>query len=390
MIKKSVLWLHKWLGLIIGLIIFIISVTGCIYVFYDDLKTTIYPERYSIQDRVMPASMQALPLTELITIANNHLPKNEKVTRVDLYPAKNRTWVFRANKTDKSKILYNEYTVYYKRVFINPYNGKVQFVENTKYEFFQVLLQLHQTLLLGSKVGKTIVSVSTILFMILTISGVVLWWPKKWKKKLVKKAIWVDFSVKWKRLVYDLHNVLGFQTFLLALIVAYTGLIFAFPGLKKSTIQFFNTVSISSKNNNSVQSSNKIILQPSNILNQSLTYALSKHPTADMMSIRLRDEEEKEQDVQVRLEKGKTSVFKWYYFDKSSGELTNLKSSKDQNLGDQIAGMNYDLHTGGIWGYPTKILAFIVSFICASLPVTGAIVWWNKRPKKKKKKIVAK
>ena len=75
--------------------------------------------------------------------------------------------------------------------------------------------------------------------MILTISGVVLWWPKKWKNKLVKKAIWVDFSVKWKRLVYDLHNVLGFQTFLLALIIAYTGLIFAFPGLKKSTIQFF-------------------------------------------------------------------------------------------------------------------------------------------------------
>lgn len=388
MIKKSIIWLHKWLGLTVGLIIFIVSITGCICVFYDDLKATIYSERYIIQDKVIPVNMQVLPLSQLIEIANKNLPEKQKVSRVDLYPAKDRTWIFRATKTDKNKMFYHENMVYYKRVFINPYNGKVQYVENTKYEFFQVVLQLHQTLLMGKTVGKTIVSVSTIIFIVLTISGLVLWWPKKLKKKIIKKSVWIDYSVKWKRLVYDLHNVLGFQTFLFALIIAYTGLIFAYPSFKDFSINLFNLVDNPTNRNDKKE--NTIKLNPQNILNESLIFSLKKHPNADMMSIRLRDKDEDEQDVQVRLSKGKTSNFEWYYFNQSSGELTNTKSSKNLQLGNKIAGMNYDLHTGGILGYPTKILAFIVSFVCASLPVTGAIFWWNRRPKKKKKAVIRK
>lgn len=385
MIKKSILWLHKWLGLIVGLIIFVVSITGCIYVFYDDLKMVIYPDRYSIQENKMPANKQALPLVDLIEIANNSLPKNEKVTRVDLYLEKDRTWVFRANKTDKDNTLYSNYMVYYKRVFIDPYNGKVQFVENTKYEFFQVVLQIHQTLLLGKNVGHTIVSISTIIFIILTLSGLVLWWPKKWKKKLVKKAVWVDFSVKWKRLVYDLHNVLGFQTFIIVLIIAFTGLIFSYPSLRELTATSVNSITNTENDNELLPIDKNVTLNPNYLLNESLIYAMKKNPDADMMSVRLRDKDE-EQDIQVRLGKNKTSVFRWYYFDQSTGELLKIKSSENQGLGDDLVGMNYDLHTGAIWGYPTKILAFIVSFICASLPITGAIVWWNKRPKKKRVK----
>lgn len=386
MIKKAILWLHKWLGLAVGLIIVVVSITGCIYVFYDDLKMVIYPDRYSIQENNMPADMQALPLANLIEIANNNLPENEKVTRVDLYLEKDRTWIFRASKTDADKTLYHNYMVYYKRVFINPYNGKVLFVENTKYEFFQMVLQLHQNLLLGKKVGHTLVSISTIIFIILTLSGLVLWWPKKWKKKLVKKSVWVDFSVKWKRLVYDLHNVLGFQTFIFALLIAFTGLIFSYPGFKKFTATTINAITNTKTENKLVGAEQNVTLNTNNILNESLVYAIAKNPNADMMSVRLRDSDE-DQDIQVRLEKNKTSVFKWYYFSQADGKLLNVKSNTNQGIGDGLIAMNFDLHTGYIWGYPTKILAFIVSLICASLPITGAIVWWNKRPKKKKKKI---
>ena len=387
MFKKSVLWLHKWLGLVVGLIIFVVSVTGCIYVFFDDIKTIIYPERYMIQEK--SSNAQVKPLSELIEIANAALPNQEKVTRVDLYLAKDRTWVFRANKTDKDKILYSNYMVYYKRVFVDPYNGKVQFVENTKTEFFHVVLQLHQTLLLGKSLGKMIVAISTIIFMVLTISGLILWWPKKWKRKMVKKAVWVDFSVRWKRLVYDLHNVLGFQTFIFALIIAFTGLIFAFPGLKKSTAEFFNQMSDVEKSSELIAQKKSVKLNPNQLLNESLLFAMKENPNADMMSVRLRDPDE-QKDIQVRLDKGKTGIFKWYYFDQNTGELANVKSNENQGFGDDLVSKNYDLHTGGVLGYPTKILAFIVSFICASLPVTGAIVWWNKRPKKKKKKPIGK
>jgi uncharacterized iron-regulated membrane protein len=44
--------------------------------------------------------------------------------------------------------------------------------------------------------------------------------------------------------------------------------------------------------------------------------------------------------------------------------------------------MNYDIHVGAILSLPGKILAFFASLICASLPVTGFIIWWGRRKKK--------
>ena len=49
--------------------------------------------------------------------------------------------------------------------------------------------------------------------------------------------------------------------------------------------------------------------------------------------------------------------------------------------------MNYDLHVGQVLGLPGKIIAFLASLICASLPITGFIIWWGKRNKSKNKKV---
>ena len=76
MIKAGLLWLHKWLGLFTGLVVFIVSLSGCFYVFYDELKLIVYPQKYYTQDSVGENS-KLLPLTQLIDIAQNALPKGE-------------------------------------------------------------------------------------------------------------------------------------------------------------------------------------------------------------------------------------------------------------------------------------------------------------------------
>ncbi len=378
MLRKFSLWLHKWLGLVTGLVIFIVSITGCIYVFYDELKIITYPDRFLIGEPSNPQATRK-PLTELFAIADAALPEGEKINRVDIYAAKNRTWVFRAMKLDQNKILYSDQTVYHKRVYINPYSGRVQFVENSKNEFFQLMLQLHRTLLLGTA-GQMIVAVSTVIFLLLCFSGLILWWPTKWKKKMVKKAVWVNYSVKWKRLVYDLHNVLGFQTLIFAVIIAFFGLTFSFPGLKKFSAELLNSKTEIKDNQDDERLKRTLRLQGGNILDQAVFTALRLHPNADQLSVRLREPDE-DQDVQVRMEENKTGVFKKYAFNQQSGKLSDVKSSDNLKAGDYLMSQNFDLHTGSIGGLPTKILAFIVSLVCASLPVTGTIVWWNKRPK---------
>lgn len=384
MVKKSILWLHKWLGLLSGLVVFIVSLTGCIYVFYDDLKVVFYPAKYYIEEQSQHSlSAEALPLSSLTDIAQQVLPKGEDITRIDLYPVKNRTWIFRAVKTNEEALTYAGYFKYNKRVFIDPYTGKVQAIENSKTEFFQLVLQLHMNLLLGKKIGHIVVSVSTILFLVLTITGLVLWWPKKWKIKTLKKGLSFDFSVKWKRLNYNLHNVLGFYSLLFALLLGFTGLLFSYPSLKEFYAKSFNK--LSSDEGTADKHFNIIPQKSPASLDNALVYTLAKHPSADIMSVRLKKNEDLH-DIQVRLLKNRTGDFVWYYFNKQDGQISKIKSSDETKLGDWLAGMNYDIHTGAFGGIFTKVLYFLASLVCASLPVTGFIIWLNKNKKTKKRR----
>tara|TARA_R110002153_G_C13303097_1_gene495833 strand:- start:893 stop:1258 length:366 start_codon:yes stop_codon:yes gene_type:complete len=56
----------------------------------------------------------------------------------------------------------------------------------------------------------------------------------------------------------------------------------------------------------------------------------------------------------------------------------------EASFGDKVMRMNYDLHVGAIAGLPGKILAFFLSAIIASLPITGFMIWWGRKNKNKK------
>ncbi|MDM1294561.1 PepSY domain-containing protein [Sphingobacterium sp. N143] len=387
MLKKIILWLHKWCGIITGIVVFILGTTGCIYTFQDELKLWAYPEKYMISDTSV--TVAPLPLSTLLSNAQNSLGKDQKITRIDLYPAKNRTWIFRALKTDETAFGHWNYYSYFKRVFINPYTGKVQHIENSKTEFFQLMLQLHLNLLLGKKYGHPIVGWSTTLFVLILLSGIILWWPKKWKGKTLRRSLWLDTKVKWKRLNHDLHNVIGFYSLLVGLIFAITGLLFTFPTFKNIYINAFNAFSKTENTAKAVHNA-PLPLRYDHVQDNALVYAMAQYPRAEMLSIRLKKESDQEIDIQVRRYEKRTGVFHWLYFDPKTAHLTHVKSGDQLPLGDKLATLNFDLHTGSIGGLITKVIAFIFSLFCASLPITGYMIWLNKSRKKKKKKLSTK
>ncbi len=366
-------WLHRWLGLLTGMVVCIVSLTGCVYVFQEELREWLYPQKYFI-----PEGDQALlPLSALKERAQQALGDSEKISRVDVYPGPDRTWVFRAVKTREDALGHWNYYTYYKRVFMNPYDGNVVEIEDSRNEFFQLVLSLHMNLLLGHRYGKPIVGYATLLFVVLAISGIVLWWPKKWKKKSVKRSLWLKWNAKWKRLNYDLHNVLGFYSLPLGLLVGWTGLVFAFPWIDTATQNLFNRFSASEVRATAVSQS--VALPSEQLLDHALTYSLQKHPSADMMSIRLREKADVPLDIQIRLQRGKTSDFVWYYFEQETGRLVDVRSSATLDPGGRARSLNFDLHVGSIGGLATKWIYLLVSLIVATLPVTGFIIWWHKK-----------
>ena len=143
--------------------------------------------------------------------------------------------------TDKKKNLFISYSDRESNLsrtgYFNPYTGEEvsgQFDRSSE-PFFQMLLNLHRNLLLGST-GKQIVGISVIIFVILLFSGLILWWPKSRRWRTIKAS----FQVRWRansfQLNYSLHRVLGVYAFPLLLFIALTGLYIAYPWMKNSVI----------------------------------------------------------------------------------------------------------------------------------------------------------
>jgi uncharacterized iron-regulated membrane protein len=73
------------------------------------------------------------------------------------------------------------------------------------------------------------------------------------------------------------------------------------------------------------------------------------------------------------------------YFDQYTGKKLGVDTYQKKNNGEKLILMNYDIHVGAIGGLIGKIIAFLVSLVCASLPITGFLIWLKRKKKKAKK-----
>lgn len=357
--KITVRQIHLWLGLASGLVVFILGLTGAIYAFQDEIKELVYKERLYVEP-----GKSRLPLSVLLPIAKQAIAEDRKISRAELSQSPGRTYMFRALKVDKKAFGYWNYYQYYDKVYLNPYTGKIVFKENAKAEFFTVVLALHMNLLLGDAVGHFIIRWSVVCFVILLLSGMVLWWPKNWKLKQLKKSFQIKWNAKFKRLNYDLHNVFGFYSFLILMIIALTGLMWSF---ELTTEKKGKTLSDTSQALG--------MIPVDQILDQALkaspetAYFLYNFPAAKSGTV----------NVSAYQDKMRLYDRQQYKFDRYSGELLQKGVSFGQlSAGEKLIAMNYDLHTGSVLGLTGKILAFFAGLIAAGLPVTGFLIWWKK------------
>ena len=363
--KKTISFLHLWLGLISGLVVFILGITGAIYAFSDELKEVFYKDRLHVE---IPANKEKLPFETIVTIAETALGKDHKISRAELPNTPGKTYMFRALKLNKNGIGYWNYYKYYYKVYINPYNGQVVKLENTKKEFFNVILAAHMNLLLGDKVGHQIVRYAVICFVLLLLSGIVLWWPKN--LKAAKNSLTIKVKAKFKRLNYDLHNVLGFYAAMILLVISLTGLAWSFEltSEKKSTLHSDTTLT-------APKTQHGAILAQTNNLYPTASYFLYNFPA------------QKSGTVNITAYMSDNHLYEktQYKYDQFTGKLLQ-KGESFENLKplNKLKALNFDLHTGSAIGFPGKVLAFLASLIAASLPITGLLFYlFKKKPLKK-------
>lgn len=376
--KKIAAFLHLWLGLISGVIITIVAITGCIFVFEDELFNFFHQDIVYVK-----AAAKPLPLYVLEENAQKALPKGEKINLLQV-KSDSDAYMFSANKANKKSksIFFLDQVAYNKDVYINQFTGKVTGVINRKYEFFRLVRMTHQFLLLKKEIGSLIVGSSVLMFLIIILTGFVIWLPKKLKN--LKQRLVVKWNAKFKRLNWDLHSVFGFYVIPFALILVITGLVWSFrwwelgiykslgtakrPNLLKEYVSLPGEVNTKTASNIALNTIKKLN-------NGNFKIILLNYPEDDKMSMMA--------TVQIVKTGDAWRGLSYFYFNPNTGILFDKILHQDKSLGMKWRNSNLDIHDGGIFGWPTQVLAFLASLIIATLPTTGFLIWLGKKKKKK-------
>ena len=205
-VRKVIFWLHLTAGLVAGVIIAIMSVTGVALAFEHEIVA--WAER-DVRRVTPPASATALPFDALLAKARAAAPAGAKPSAVTV------------SRDPRNAVAVNfgrDAGVYY----VNQYTGAILKPATTRTaELMTTLVEWHRYLGRSGDqrpLGKTLTGACNLAFLFLAVSGLWLWWPRAWNARILRPSLWFVRGATGRTRDWNWHNVIGFWS-LPALIV---------------------------------------------------------------------------------------------------------------------------------------------------------------------------
>jgi uncharacterized iron-regulated membrane protein len=218
-LRRAVFQVHLWSGLILGIYVFLICVTGSVIVFRSEI--------YGLLLAKTKVEIRGQPLTrdQLIDAAQRTYPG---YTVQLIRPGR-----FDGEATD---ILLAKGWRHKDRVF-DPYLGRD--IGPSVWIYYNILhwaAAFHSDLFFGSA-GYMANGLGGFLLAMMCVTGMVVWWPgiANWRRGVTLRR-----DVGWKRFNWNLHSVVGFWTVSLILMWGLTGAYFVFPVPFRSVVNVFS------------------------------------------------------------------------------------------------------------------------------------------------------
>jgi uncharacterized iron-regulated membrane protein len=349
--------LHLGLGLTLGLLAAFTGLTGAGLAFREDIDQALNPGLYRAETPGAPTSLDTLAAA-----ATRDHP-GAQITRV-IYPAQPGE-TLRMRLSDRSE------------VFLDPPTGRVQGTRAPERNVFVKLEDLHRRLATGES-GETVVTLGALALMLLSLSGLVLWSPRrggaKWRAQFRPGAP----SLLVNR---ELHTMVGFYAAIVLLMLTWTGISFAY---REPVMAFYAAVT---------HSDMRLVAPPKVAGSEAPRAPLARvaasaqaaFPEAELKSIRLTDRPDRPVEVRLR-QPGEVSPLgnSTVFVDPVSAEaLTTIDAHTAPLAWRLYYQWNFILHTGLIGGWPTKLLVMAAALMPAFLYVTGWLIWWPKQRAKR-------
>lgn len=366
--------IHLVLGLAAGLVIALLCFTGAMLAFEKELHLLLYPERYYVQESGAARGERA-PLDRLAEELRRTVP-DAKAASIKVYSDPERT----------AEVGYGKGRGDNRQAFMNPYSGEVVALGASRAPFFDMMFSLHRGLVAGD-IGKMVVGTSSVIFLFILATGIVLWWPKS--RAILRQRLRLKWDGGWRRLTHDLHVVIGSYAAIFLFICAFTGLAWSFEWFNNGIYWITGT----ERPKPPVSKAQKDTTSERKALSFDHAYAIAQREAPDALfySIsRPRDAKGAMQVTAMPRDAAHEGAATRIYIDQYSGAHIKTQRFADNNIGQQVRSTFYPVHVGSIGGLPGRIIAMLACIAGFTFPFTGVIMWLNRLKKKRSLKEVKK
>ena len=345
MTRRLLLTAHQWVGLFGALFLIVIGVTGSALVFEVEIDRALNPATSYVTPRG-----QRMPIEALIARALAAAP-TDVVTGIRIAET--------PGIADEVLLEGGRFAT------VDPYTGTVLGVRDRDTSVARRLHLLH-TSLLADDFGERVVAWMCVAMLFLAISGIYLWWPRR--------ILAVRNALSWKRTNFDLHNVFGFYSSIVLLVMALSGILIAFGTTTDPILRRLNGAPSQPAPQSLPVQRGRISLDAAvEIAERALPGAAAtvvNVPAASNNPFRVL-----KKFPEDRTPAGRSAV----YIDQFSGKVLLVQNTRTAPLGTRIINAKRSAHTGDIFGAPTRALYFIVGLAIAVQAITGSLIAWNGR-----------
>jgi len=353
-LRTPALILHRWIGLLVSLLLIIISLTGSLLIFSDELDRAFNPQLLHVEPQGEMQSHQ-----ELVESAKKLYPAL-KVHRITVPSSPDVAYtVMMADAKDD-----------YTDVYLNPFNGEVLGSRPWKQTIGGFLIELHVHLLAGD-FGMQIVGICGGLLLLMGITGLALW--NGWRN--LKYGLTIRWQAPRQLVHYDVHKAIGVLSVAFLALIAATGMAMVF------WTPFENAVYHLTQNPRPVEVASQVAVGKAPMaINEILQKAEAALPGAKLFKFFPAKKPEATFNVWMHFpQEHEFNKEPYLHLDQYTGAVLRVDNPKQASLATRIMTAQYILHVGNYGGWFTRILYCLVGFAPLALVVTGFALWQRRR-----------
>lgn len=352
------IWLrvHRWVALTLGWILIVVGLTGAVLVVARPLDRWLHPQYF------LANSVAAVGNASLESVHQ----------RLEKEFGQNVAFTFRPPRVPGETLQVLVRSAWRGTLFFDPASGLEQGRRGDDEGFVNIVFKIHSSLWMN-ETGKALLAYTALAYLLLLISGFVVWWPKRWPPSLrleLRKGL--------LRGLFDVHRTGGAVLALAIAVSIATGAFLAWRPIGGwiTALSGATRVQVPARVTGS---------GPTLPLDELATRARDAFPQGAVGYLMIPALPDRPLRVRMRLPddphpNGLTSV----WLNPRTGDILGKYRWDELEPGLRINAVIYPLHTGELGGPLLETVVACLGLMLGVLGGSGIWLWWRRRTSRSK------